>query len=345
MKNLERTILNILITLSICIFANGQSIDDFSKSSDAVKNNSQWTQIQTEDGKLKLSIPDNFTFFLDEDGFNLSKDRYSSANISFRNLRSVTASANGVVMWLESYDVKDGKEAFVPYLSFYSDKSPDVSDYKLGEYKLRRVKVDKEHYAEYIYFYSDKRVYFLGVASRDKNNSTISAFLQSIVFNGENLFNSPVTHNIDVKGKVFLEQIATTPLEVITLEDYEKEKKRKEKEIAGKQIPADKHIQDDNMPTAKVPDKSNKKSLIVLTKPIPGYTDKARQRNEQGTILMQLLFGRDGQIKQIKIVKSLEFGLVEKTVKVARRIRFLPQETDGKLQEVVKTIQYNFTIY
>ncbi len=327
MKKFTQIIFTLILLLSVNIFANAQT---------------KWTQIKTQNEELKISIPNNFTFFLDEEGKTIPKlinGRYSKENIRLKNLRSITAYENGLVVWLESYDVMNGKEAFPYYLPDYSNNSSDdVSDYKIGDYSLRSITKEKEHYVQYVYFHSDKKLYTLGIGARDKNNPLITKFLQSAEFNGKNLFTSKIEQqNTKAETGLVLEQLKTTPLEVIASENAEKLKnaaKNESEEQIGK---------DDLL--SQITDKSNQKSLVILTKPSPAYTDKARRSNTQGTIVLRLIFGRDGHIRKINVVKSLDYGLVEKTIEAARRIRFLPQETDGKPQEVIKTIQYNFTIY
>ncbi len=314
----------LILLFSANIFANAQT---------------KWTQIKTENEELKISIPSDFTFFLDEEGKTIPKmiNGNFRKNIRLKNLRSIAGYENGVAMWLESYDVKDGKEAFPYFVANHSNNSSDVSDYKIGEYSLRNIVIEKEHYLLNLYFHSDKKLYILGIGARDKNNPVISKILQSLEFNGKNLFTSDIKQIIDTESILLFEQLETTPLEVIVSENIKKSKNIKENESA-EQVEKDDSL-------TQITDKSNQKPIIILSKPYAAYTDLARRNNTQGTILLRVLFGRDGQIKQIKIEKSLEFGLVEKTIEAARRIRFLPQEADGKPQEVVKSIQYNFTIY
>jgi hypothetical protein len=62
-------------------------------------------------------------------------------------------------------------------------------------------------------------------------------------------------------------------------------------------------------------------------------------------VTLRVTFGADGKIEKIVEVNGLPHGLTEEAVKVARLIRFLPEEADGKPVTVRKTIVYAFSIY
>lgn len=85
--------------------------------------------------------------------------------------------------------------------------------------------------------------------------------------------------------------------------------------------------------------------LTITAKPRANYTDSARQAGVQGTIILAVLFSADGRTKMILPIKPLSNGLTEEAVKAARQIGFTPQMKDGKPISVVKTVQYNFTLY
>ncbi len=316
MKKFTQIFFALILLFSINIFVNAQT---------------NWTQIKTENEELKFSIPSNFTFFLDEEVKIIPKftnGRYFKESYRLKNFRSIGAYENGVAMWLESYDVKDGKDTFPYFIANKSNDSSNISDYKNGEYSLRSIVIEKEHYLLNLYFHSDKKLYILGVGARDKNNPVIQKLLQSLEFNGKNLFTSDVKKTVDTESVLLLEQLETTPLEVTIAEKSN----------------SSKNVEENDSPE-QINDKSNQKPLIILSQSHAGYTDLARRNNIQGKILLNISFGRDGQIKKINVVKSLKYGLVEKTIEAARRFRFLPQETDGKPQDVTKVIQYNFSIY
>lgn len=94
------------------------------------------------------------------------------------------------------------------------------------------------------------------------------------------------------------------------------------------------------------PDPSaNVTPLKILSKPRPSYTESARQRNVQGTIVLLIGFDADGKIGPILVLKSLDRDLDGSAIAAARGIKFVPPSRDGKPISVVKQVEYSFSIY
>lgn len=83
----------------------------------------------------------------------------------------------------------------------------------------------------------------------------------------------------------------------------------------------------------------------VKSKPRAAYTDFARFYNIQGIVRVRVTFDADGKIGAVNVVKKLPFGLVDESIKAARKIKFKPKEQDGKPITIVKPVEYSFTIY
>ena len=83
----------------------------------------------------------------------------------------------------------------------------------------------------------------------------------------------------------------------------------------------------------------------IIAKPRPGYTDRARYNNTQGTIELIVLFGADGQVKGALPTKGLANGLTEQSHLAAHRISFTPAQKAGKSVAILKAISYSFSIY
>lgn len=96
--------------------------------------------------------------------------------------------------------------------------------------------------------------------------------------------------------------------------------------------------------TAEMPDPGNRR-VKILSKPRASYTDQARQANISGTITLLVLFGADGTIPYIILVRGLDGGLDGEAVKAARQIKFEPKLRDGKPVASAAFIQYGFSIY
>lgn len=85
--------------------------------------------------------------------------------------------------------------------------------------------------------------------------------------------------------------------------------------------------------------------LRILENPRPGYTDAARAAGAQGTVLIAILFGQNGQMQHMIVLKRLGHGLDEQAMNAARQIKFEPAKYNGQTISEVKMVQYGFTIY
>ena len=83
----------------------------------------------------------------------------------------------------------------------------------------------------------------------------------------------------------------------------------------------------------------------IFSKPLPIYTDAARQNNVQGTVTLKITFLKNGQIGDILPITNLPDGLTEQAIAAAKQIKFKPMIRNGNPITITKTIQYNFTIY
>ena len=71
-------------------------------------------------------------------------------------------------------------------------------------------------------------------------------------------------------------------------------------------------------------------SQVEITyKPNPVYTEEARQLRLQGEVLLEVLFGADGQLHVNRIVRGLGHGLDEAAIAAANKMRFKPAMRTG----------------
>jgi TonB family protein len=75
------------------------------------------------------------------------------------------------------------------------------------------------------------------------------------------------------------------------------------------------------------------------------YTEEARQMNVQGTVTLSAVFGADGQLRDIRVVRGLPAGLTEKAIEAARNIRFRPAVKNGVPVATRMTLEFNFALY
>ena len=64
----------------------------------------------------------------------------------------------------------------------------------------------------------------------------------------------------------------------------------------------------------------------IISKPNPVYTEEARQLRLQGEVLLEVLFGANGQLRVNRVVRGLGHGLDEAAISAANKMRFKPAQ-------------------
>lgn len=70
-------------------------------------------------------------------------------------------------------------------------------------------------------------------------------------------------------------------------------------------------------------------SVEITYKPNPVYTEEARQLKLEGEVLLEVLFGADGQLHVNRVVRGLGHGLDEAAMAAASKMRFKPALRNG----------------
>jgi len=83
----------------------------------------------------------------------------------------------------------------------------------------------------------------------------------------------------------------------------------------------------------------------LISKPEPGYTERARRKETTGAVRLQVVFSAIGEVTNIRVVEGLPNGLTEKAIDAARRIKFVPGIKDGKPVSVWMQLEYHFHLY
>lgn len=89
---------------------------------------------------------------------------------------------------------------------------------------------------------------------------------------------------------------------------------------------------------------NNLKLVKVLYKPHPIYTEEARLNNIEGNVRVRVTFMANGEIGTITEVAGLPFGLTEKAIEAARKMKFEPQTENNKPVTVTKVVVFRFEI-
>jgi TonB family protein len=83
----------------------------------------------------------------------------------------------------------------------------------------------------------------------------------------------------------------------------------------------------------------------LLLKPEPKYTEEARRNQISGTVMLRVIFSNNGEVVQIRAVRTLPFGLTERAIEAARQIKFVPAMKGGRPVSVFMQLEYNFNLY
>jgi len=87
------------------------------------------------------------------------------------------------------------------------------------------------------------------------------------------------------------------------------------------------------------------RKIVLLQKPEPSYTEQARQAQITGAVVLKTVFSANGSVVNIEVKSSLMFGLTDKAVEAAKKIKFIPASKDGKFVAQAIQLEYNFNLY
>jgi TonB family protein len=86
------------------------------------------------------------------------------------------------------------------------------------------------------------------------------------------------------------------------------------------------------------------KPAEITYKPNPVYTEEARQLRIEGDVLLDVIFGANGQIRVLRVVRGLGHGLDEAAVRSAQQIRFKPAMREGQPLDSEATLHVRFQL-
>ena len=80
----------------------------------------------------------------------------------------------------------------------------------------------------------------------------------------------------------------------------------------------------------------------VLYKVEPEFSEEARKAKYQGTVLLTIEVGEDGQPHRLRILRGLGLGLDEKAIEAVSRWKFKPAQFGGHAVPANMVLQFNF---
>jgi TonB family protein len=99
-------------------------------------------------------------------------------------------------------------------------------------------------------------------------------------------------------------------------------------------------------PSSKPPSASGgvKTALEILQKPVPAYTSEARLRKLEGEVLLEALFSATGQVRVLRVLRGLGYGLDENAIQAAANIRFRPATERSQPVDTVAVVRIGFQL-
>jgi len=116
---------------------------------------------------------------------------------------------------------------------------------------------------------------------------------------------------------------------------------------AGKFVPFDDDsgVQDKGAPDCAHQPERNVIFPHAIYSPNPEYSEQARKKKINGTIVLSLTVGVDGRAHDIRVEKGLGYGLDEKAVEAVNRWKFEPALKEGQPFEKEIKVEVNFHLY
>lgn len=84
--------------------------------------------------------------------------------------------------------------------------------------------------------------------------------------------------------------------------------------------------------------------LIVVAKPLPQYTQEAKQLKIEGDVTLEVRFTATGQVQVLRVVNGLGHGLDQQAMLAASHIRFKPATKNGEPIDQVSVIHISFQL-
>lgn len=89
---------------------------------------------------------------------------------------------------------------------------------------------------------------------------------------------------------------------------------------------------------------SNTKPVEILSVPKPVYTSEGLAKRIEGDVRLQVVFTASGEVRVLRVLQGLGYGLDEAAESAARQIRFRPAQQDGQPVDSEVPIRITFEL-
>ena len=318
-KHMNCRIATLLVACVLCWLTPSSTLSQVPPAEST--ENDKWIRVQSDDLEFSIEVPAQYKFFANKDGFFVSEGGTSNS-YELKNMYMVNAYIHGTLVSFETYDAKKGAVEAIYKGDVYGKEDLAKSTLQKSGYAIRQTVANSGNtYIVRQYFSSKKHIYVLTAASRNGETQEIRRFLDSLGFAAD-------TGRTQNPTSVSFSKLPNSDVAVEMHLEKDAPQNRKNTLPLG---------------SAKDDDKTMKK-LVILIKQRPAYVDSARSQNISGTIRVKVTFSTDGYIPKITVLQTLPEGLLRQALFAALRMKFIPQEKNGKLESAERTIEYGFYI-
>jgi len=287
----------------------------------------EWQRLQSANGEFSVEMPAKYVYFYDKQGFTLSP---AGKTYDYREMQLINSSTDKTVMSLEIYEVSKPKKYLEAIMNqdhlegIETEETPPGFNIKQIELtkapSIRGENIEISHFTKYIA--SKTHIYIVTVSNRGKKSEASARFLSSIRLQTNKVEEVDGVGVIDISRltPVTIQQIGTT-------------------ETDGAAGTAPKPADPGQRPV------KNPTALIVVTKPRPTFGNLSRRSGFSGGMRLRLTFSGDGRISKIVLLSVLTEDLTKNSFFAAMRVKFIPEEKDGVITTISRSIEYNFMLY
>lgn len=224
--------------------------------------------------------------------------------------RIASAYHNGVVYVIRLYDVSNPKKLLSEFVKDFNLSDAEESTATVGSIDGKQYLKRGDGFLSVFRLYPTKyRLYILQAAARSEANPDVKRFMSSLTLGG---VSAAAASRVPDAATTQSADDASTPL-----------------------APAG---------TMPLSEKEVTLPAVIVDKPQPPYLPVARQHRVSGKVKLRVVLSQSGEVTGVEVIKGLAGGLTDEAIKVAKSIKFLPAEKDGRLVPQYAEVEYNFVL-
>jgi TonB family protein len=100
----------------------------------------------------------------------------------------------------------------------------------------------------------------------------------------------------------------------------------------------------DSRPETRLNRSPRTTAVEILNKPRPVYTEEARKLRIEGEVLLEVLFPASGEVRVLRVIEGLGYGLDRTAAESASRIGYRPATRDGQAVDQTATVHIVFQL-